>query len=452
MRFVAIDLGSSFLKGAVLDLAARSFDHVRRRPFPSALPNLPQHHFEVEPRQVVAATRELIEELLAIAPDSAGLVMCSQMHGLVLADDRGESLSNIITWRDQRALEPHPSGSGSVFEHLRQAIGPKDRLALGNELRPGLPLCALFWMVTRGELPNGAIPVALPDFVLAQLCHAAPACEPTIAAAQGALDLRAGDWHRPLLARLGLGQLRWPAIQDSRRPVGELHIAERTLPCYPAIGDQQCALLGAALAPGELSLNISTGSQVSLLREELTDGDYQVRPFFDGRWLNTITHIPAGRALEALIRLLSELAEGQGAPIEDPWGYIARAVAATEDTDLEIDLAFFASALGDRGEIRNIHEGNLTIGHLFRAAFTRMAATYLACAQRLAPARDWRRLVFSGGLAQNLPILRELIVERFGVAYRVCATPEDTLQGLLTLALVCSGQAATVEEAGSGST
>jgi len=445
MRFLAIELGRGCIKGAVRDLAARSCEHVRRRPFPGPLPNLPPHHFEVEPRQVMAATRALIEELLAIAPDCVGLVMCGQMHGLVLTDDRGEPLSNIITWRDQRALEPHPSGS--VFEQLWQAIGPEDRLALGNELRPGLPLCALFWMAARSELPAGATPAALPDFVLAQLCQAAPACEPTIGAAQGALDLRSGDWHWPLLARLGLGDLRWPAIHDLRRPVGELRIAERALPCYPAIGDQQCALLGAALAPGELSLNVATGSQVSLLRDRLTSGDYQVRPFFDGRWLNTITHIPAGRALEALVRLLSELAEGHGAPIADPWGYIARAVAATEETDLTIDLAFFASALGDRGEIRNIHEGNLTIGHVFRAAFTRMAATYLECAQRLAPARDWRRLVFSGGLAQNLPILCELIVQRFGDAYRVCATPEDTLQGLLTLALVCSGRAAAVEEA-----
>src|SRR5262245_30336461 len=83
MRLLEIDLGSSFIKGAMLDLAARSFDHVRRRPFPAPLPNLPPDHFEVEPRQVVAATRALIEELLAIAPDCAGLVMCSQMHGLV---------------------------------------------------------------------------------------------------------------------------------------------------------------------------------------------------------------------------------------------------------------------------------------------------------------------------------------------------------------------------------
>jgi xylulokinase len=440
MRYLAIDLGSSFIKGAVLDLAARSFGHVRRVPCPEPLPNLPARQFEIDPRAVVAATRALIGELLAEAPDCAGLVMSSQMHSLVLADARGEPLSNAVTWRDQRALDPHPSEAGSVFDALVRRVPEDERQALGNELRPGLPVCTLFWMAERGALSAGAIPAALPDFVLGQLCGAPLACEPTIAAAQGTLDLRAGDWHWPLLERLGLAGLRWPPVRDGRQPVGEYHAAGRRLVCFPAIGDQQCALLGAGLRPGELSLNISTGSQVSLLRDEITTGNYQVRPFFGGRWLNTITHIPAGRALDALVRLLCELAEAQGAPVPDPWAYIAQAVAATGDTDLEIDLAFFASALGDRGALRNIHEGNLTAGHLFRAAFERMAASYAECAQRLAPAHDWRTLVFSGGLAQNLPILREIILRRMGAEYRVCDTPEDALRGLLGLALVCNGQ------------
>jgi hypothetical protein len=221
-------------------------------------------------------------------------------------------------------------------------------------------------------------------------------------------------------------------------------VATRKVPCFPSIGDQQCALLGAALAPGELSLNIATGSQVSLLRPALTFGDYQVRPFFDGGWLNTITHIPAGRALELLVALLCELAESQGVQAPDPWGAIARAVDATPETDLTIDLAFFASALGDRGAIGNIHERNLSAGHLFRAAFERMADTYATCARRLAPDGDWQQLVFSGGLAQNLTALRESIVRRFSARHRVCITPEDTLQGLLSgkLTLSLTGLAA----------
>ena len=446
MRYLAIDLGSSFIKGAVLDLDAHSFAHVRRLPFPAPITGLPPLHFEIDPRQIVAATRALIDDMARDAPDCAGIVLCSQMHGLVLMDARGEPASNAISWRDQRALAPHPAG-GTVFEQLERRVSSEDRLRLGNELRPGLPLCALFWLAETGQLPSGATAAALPDFVLAQLCGAPPATEPTIAAAQGALDLAARDWHRPLLEVLGLGRLGLPAIHDLRRSVGEISVGARRLPCYPAIGDQQCALLGAALAPGELSLNIATGSQVSLIRPTLAFGDYQVRPFFDSSWLNTITHIPAGRSLELLMTLLCELAESQGVHVPDPWGAIARAVDATPETDLTIDLAFFASALGDRGAIGNIHERNLNTGHLFRAAFERMAITYASCARRLAPEGDWEQLVFSGGLAQNLVALRESIVRQFGARHRVCVTPEDTLQGLLALALVCSGKATSLAQA-----
>lgn len=446
MHFIAIDLGSSFIKGAVLDLDARTFTHVRRAPFPAPVAGLPSLRYEVDPRQVVAATRALLDDLAHDAPDCAGIVICGQMHGLVLADARGEPASNAITWRDQRALGPHPTG-GTLFEQLQRRVGPEDRQRLGNELRPGLPLCALFAMAELGQLPAGATAAALPEFVLAQLCGAPPRSEPTMAAAQGALDLAARDWHRRLLEALGLGNLAWPAIADIRTPVGEALVGGRRVPCYPAIGDQQCALLGAALQPGELSLNISTGSQVSLLRPALAFGDYQVRPFFDGAWLNTITHIPAGRSLELLVTLLCELAETQGVHVPDRWGAVARAVEATPTTDLTIDLAFFASAMGDRGAIGNIHEGNLSVGHLFRAAFERMAASYALCARRLSPEAGWSRLVFSGGLAQNLPSLRESVVRQLGAPHRVCSTTEDALQGLLALALVCSGRAESLAEA-----
>ncbi|MEO7910274.1 MAG: FGGY family carbohydrate kinase [Roseiflexaceae bacterium] len=446
MRYLAIDLGSSFIKGAVLDLDARSFAHVRRQPFPAPITGLPPLHFELDPHQIVAATRALIDDLARDAPDCDGIVICSQMHSLLLLDARGEPISNAITWRDQRALGPHPAGS-SVFEQLERRISPEDRQRLGNELRPGLPLCTLFWLAEMRQLPAGATAVALPDFVLAQLCGTPPASEPTIAAAQGMLDLAARDWHRPLLETLGLGGLGLPAIHNLRESVGTISVGARQLPCYPAIGDQQCALLGAALAPGELSLNIATGSQVSLIRPALAFGDYQVRPFFDSSWLNTITHIPAGRSLELLVTLLCELAESQALRVPDPWSAITRAVDATPETDLTVDLAFFASALGSRGAINNIHEHNLTVGHLFRAAFERMATTYATCARRLAPTDDWQQLVFSGGLAQNIVALREVIVRQFGARHRICSTPEDTLQGLLTLALVCSGKAHSMAQA-----
>jgi hypothetical protein len=122
-------------------------------------------------------------------------------------------------------------------------------------------------------------------------------------------------------------------------------------------------------------------------------------------------------------------------------------VAAVSDTDLVVNLAFFPSPVGQQGAIANIREGNLTIGHLFYAAFRNMADNYQARALRLSPGREWHTLVFSGGLAQKLAVLRLLIIDRLPGRYRSCASPEDTLLGLLVLALVASGRAASVAAA-----
>ena len=111
------------------------------------------------------------------------------------------------------------------------------------------------------------------------------------------------------------------------------------------------------------------------------------------------------------------------------------------ESDLEVDLSFFASLTGDRGRIANIHEGNLTVGHLFAAAFRSMAANYARCAAALSPEKDWDRVVFSGGLALRFPRLRRDVLAALGnPAYRITPGEEDTLRGLLALALVCDGR------------
>ena len=443
---IAIDLGTSFIKGAVVDLERPRVRDIQRRPFPAPIAGLPALFCEIDPGQIVAAVRDLIDQLLPQAPDCSGIVMCGQMGGLVLTSDKGMALSNYISWRDQRLLMRPAAGGGTYFDLLSQRLGPAERRQLGNEVRPGILLSTLFWLAQEKRLPaSGAIAAGLTEFVFANLCGSAPGMERT--QATGALNLETLDWHEAVFSKLGLEQARWPALRDIREPVGRLEAGGRTLACYPAVGDHQCALAGAFIGEHELSLNISTGSQASLLTPRLEPGDYQTRPYFDGRFLNTITHIPAGRALNVLLGLLGGLAAAQNIPLDDPWPAIQQAAAAVGDTDLAVDLAFFPSPMGERGAITNIHEGNLTLGQLFYAAFRSMADNYRACALRLSPTQDWQRLVFSGGLAQNLELLRQMIVARIPGDIRLCASTEDTLVGLLALGLVVGGQAPSMEAA-----
>ena len=446
MSFIGIDLGTSFIKGAILDLETRELRHVRRTPFPPQLENTAPLACEFDPNEILVAVRTLMAEMAPHAPDCEGIVMCSQMHGMVLMNGRGETLSNCVSWRDQRVLVPHPSGFGSYYEVLRGRIDPKHAKQLGNELDPGRPICYLFWFAEQGRLAPGLAPVSLPDFVLSVLCGSAPGVEITNAGAYGALNLETLNWHEEVIEELGLDNLRWPAPRKPGEVVGYLNVQGKSVPCYTPVGDYQCGLLGALFSAEEVSLNIATGSQVSRMTPELTLGEFQTRPFFGGRFLNTFTSQPGGRALNVIVDLLCDLAKARDLALRDPWEVISRAAEEVAETDLEVDLSFFPTPRGDRGRIANIRGDNLTLGHLFRGAFQNMADTYFDCALQLWPEKTWKNLLFSGGLACKLEVLRKTIQQRFAASYRIPPFEEDTLFGLLILASVFSGRAKSVEE------
>jgi sugar (pentulose or hexulose) kinase len=448
MDYIGIDLGSSYLKGAVLDLDGLAIRHIERLPFPEPIAGLPATFREFDPGEVVAVTRALLERLLQHAPEAQGCVMCSQLHGLVLTDDLGRPLSNIINWQDQRALQPLAQSSGTYFDEINRRITTEERRQLGNEPRPGVPLCFLFWLAQNQALPRDhALAASLPGFVAANLCGSAPALDITNAFAHGALNVETGAWHQSIITKLGLEGVGWPPIVPQGAVVGELRLGSRALPLFAPVGDYQCSQAGALLEPGELSVNISTGSAVIQMAEGREFGDYQTRPWFDGRHLKTITHIPGGRALNALVRLLSELAQAQGVKLRDPWDYILEQSSQVATSDLRVDPAFYFSAVGDRGAITNACEENLDVGHLFRAAFEGMADNYARCARRICPAGSWQRLVFSGGVALKTPLLRQLICERLGQMHRLAPSEEDTLLGLLVLGLTFSGRTKSVATA-----
>ncbi|MGA3326488.1 MAG: FGGY family carbohydrate kinase [Terriglobia bacterium] len=446
MSFIGIDLGTSFIKGAALNLETRELHHVQRTPFPRQLENTAPLACEFAPNEILAAVRKLLAELAPHVPDCEGIVMCSQMHGMVLMNSRLEAMSNCVTWRDQRVLAPYLSGSESYYQVLTKRIDPKRIKQLGNELDPGRPLCYLFWFRVQGRLEAGLVPASLPDFVLSVLCGSAPGVEITNAGAYGALNLETLNWHEEVIEELGLDRLHWPALRQLGDVVGHLNVEGRRVPCYTPVGDYQCALAGALFGAEEVSLNIATGSQVSRISPELTLGDYQTRPFFEGKFLNTFTSPPGGRALNVIIDLLCYLARSQGLDLRDPWEAIARAAEEVADTDLEVNLNFFPTPQGNGGRIANIRGDNLTLGHLFRAAFKNMADSFFECAVRLSPEKSWKNLLFSGGLACKLEVLRRVIEQRFAASYRIAPCEEDTLFGLLILASVFTGRAKSVEE------
>lgn len=440
-KMVAIDLGSSSIKGCAIDLESGAMETIHQIPFPDRLPHSDARRFEVDLHEVVSRTSSLLDKLLDEHRSIESIWFCSQMGGLVLADSKGSPLSHYFSWRDQRLIEEDVPGD-STWTRLRNRTLESDLWRSGNELQLGSTVALLFWLKERNQLPSQPVfAMQLGDSVASQLTHSPPRTQSTMAL--GTLDLETGERHHEWFERLGLTDVAWPTLLTTVEPVGYYSHGQRKIECYPAFGDHQSALAGVGLEEGQLSINVSTGSQVSRLTRALARGNYQTRPSGDGRFLNTITHLPAGRALNGLVELLCELPRSEGHPVQNPWTLIERAVdralnqelLASQPTDpLEMKITFFAGPLGDSGHVSNIRLENLHVGHWFLAAYRSMARNYRECADRILGEQCPQSILFSGGFVQRSPRLKQLIAEQFEVPTKVIEGEEETLRGLLQMA------------------
>ncbi len=418
--FLLIDVGASFFKIASVDAKTWQKIKVKQVPFPDFI-NSRQNFREVCPKQALNIFTKLLDEFINDEFQYSGILLSTQMQGFILCDLQGQALSNYISWQDTR--------SDAAIAYLSK----EEIQRTGNELRPGMALTNLFWLKENNLLPNKSYPLPIADFLIANLAQAEPKIHATNAAAFGGFNLETMSWDETIITKLGLEQLNWPKLSDLDQAYTELNWKGQKIPCYVAVGDQQAALLGIGLQDKQLSINIGTGSQVSMLSTNLEYGDYQLRPFFRGQFLKTITHIPAGRALNVLFKLVNELNDNKSS--EEVWNYINQSVESIQETDLELNLSFFKSALGQNGSIQNINESNLTIGHLFKASYQSMVNNYYILSTQLNPAQDWNTVVLSGGIIQKNKILREMLSRTF-VDKEIGLIDNDieTLEGLKILA------------------
>ena len=96
MRCLGIDIGSSSIKGGVLNVATGKVEQLAREPFPDPVAGLPSGFHEVVPADVVVRTRSVIRQLLDFAPEARQVHFCSQMGGILLVDANRQPVTNYL--------------------------------------------------------------------------------------------------------------------------------------------------------------------------------------------------------------------------------------------------------------------------------------------------------------------------------------------------------------------
>jgi xylulokinase len=201
----------------------------------------------------------------AVGPHGAevgAIGLSGQMHGVVLADDRGRPLRPAILWADTRSAEQLAAYRG-LDEDARER--------LANPPAVGMAGPSLLWLRDHEPETYASARWALQpkDWLRLRLTGEA-AAEPSDASATLLYDLLSDDWDYTVIEALGLrAGLLAPLVASAEvagtltREAAKLLGLRAELPVAAGAADTAAAMLGGGLLrPGLVQLTVGTGGQI----------------------------------------------------------------------------------------------------------------------------------------------------------------------------------------------
>lgn len=451
MHFLALDIGSSFIKAAMIRLANGSICNCRiSRQIPKM--DAPSSRFEVDAESLFLEVERLIKGYVAEYPGLiAGILLSTQMHGFVLAGPDGTPRSPYISWQDERCLEKIRGTEQSYLERMEQMITPEKMAESSVYLKPYLAMCNLYTMLQQDYNPPPHTRFCTLGSYLILRLTGSHICHLTNAGPTGFANAVQGVWNRELIKKTGCEVFVFPQICDDLRVCGHYRHGNEKIPVYPDIGDHQTCTLGVMARPEkDVIINIGTAGQIARISRGFVPGAYESRPFFDGCYLNTVSRMPGGRNLDVIVNFLADAfryISGGDITDKDIWSHAVESIAELDSHGLVANTSFHKTERGSSGSISGITFDNLTVQNLFAACFADIGQAYGDCVPRVCPKReDVERLVFSGGLLSKTPLLQKAICKTTELPAAIMREENAVYIGLYRIALVCAGICDNLEQ------
>lgn len=210
--YLGLDLGTSALKGVVIDeaqglLASARADLQVARPHPS--------WSEQDPAHWIAACQKVLAQLATLVDlrRVAAIGLSGQMHGATVLDAVDNALWPCILWNDTRA----------AFEASRMDGDPDFRAVTGNIVFPGFTAPKMEWLRLHQPRVFGQIAkVLLPKDYLRFWLTGTHASDMSDAAGTGWFDTARRDWSDALLAKCHLTRAHMPSLVEGSQVCGQL--------------------------------------------------------------------------------------------------------------------------------------------------------------------------------------------------------------------------------------
>ena len=452
LKFLLIDFGGSRVKAAVVDLDTGFFSHIKSCP---CIPNCSKTpgHYEIP---LLALKKQFLSICDLYFNKSKinfkSIMLCSQMHGFALISQENKPLSNYISWKDERSLECVKGKD--TFSIINNKLGKRFKDITGMIPRPGLPFMNLMHLARLSELKGGCKVISLPEWFSLCCADSNSIVHDTILAGTGFYDVGKKQISAELrkiakgITHINLG---FNDLAPSGAISGYWHSSRGKIPIYVGVGDHQCSVLGARNLPKKtISINIGTGSQVSVIDKDLARERVELRPYFDSGMLTTITHIPAGRVFSEYLKFLEDVCKEAGNKRVDFWKKLKNLNGGDIlNSTLEFDLGLFRSSWNYKngGAVTNIYEGEFLLNNYLSGLVKSFIKQYLDAINVIDPSGKIDTYILSGGLSRFLPKLAAIFSDITKKEVVKPAKIDETLIGLRSLALISKKYAAGYLEA-----
>ena len=433
MNTITIDCGASFIKGALFsdgqivdrkNISTPSESSVNDVFYPDKVEN------------IINGVKAVIREFLN---DEKEINVCisNEMHGFILSFDDGTPYTGYVSWQKEFGgikIDDLSSVDILTGEEFRSAIEKT-----GMNIRAGLPSSNVLYLLRSGKLDGKKLRFyTLGDYIIKRVFGEECDCSESNAAATGLYDLVEKKWNEQLTRLFG-DHLIFPNVGIK---VLNVVVDGVKYNVFPAIGDYQAALLGAGIVKfSDISFNLGTGAQVSILADSLSfSKDYQILPFVGGSYLKRIPHLPSGRALNVYFRFIKDVLGSFDVDIEDKaiWDKFNNSINQSSPNEMQCSMSFFENPVENRtkGKIDNIGEYDLTFSNLIKLIYDQAADNFIWAADRIVNPDSVERIIFSGGIARRIDYIREKLISHYDFGVDVIENTDETLLGLYKYSLI----------------
>lgn len=430
---VGIDIGSTTISATVMDMAG----HVQVESYTikngADIQSQNSQFYEQDAAAICSKAMKLLAVITENYADIKTIGVTGQMHGIVYIDQKGNAVSNLITWQDKRADGIFENGSSycdKIFE------------LTGKKVYTGFGMATHYYNCINGMVPPTAQSFcSIMDYLVMKLTNTTvPVIHSSVAASFGLFDISQSDFDTNAISGLGIDNLVLPKVTDAFYTAGRY----KNIPVSIAIGDNQASFIGSVEnIDDSILINIGTGSQISMVTDRPeNDEKLELRPLIRNKYILCGSALCGGKAYAVLEKFFREymLAFDAGAMPQYEIINKLSCEAYMQGKDAPIVEPSFRGKRSDplqKATIMNITEENFTPAQLALGFIKGICKELYDFAG--VHCKTKKLIVASGNAVRKIPIMKSVISDMFGLPVKISDNKEEASVGAAMFAALSAG-------------